>query len=217
MGVADITSTWGRRSPAALGRQGRSLIHAEPVLLVGDHQPQPPEGHPWLSRAWVPTMRSISPASKASWQARFWAAVMDPMRSPTRRPVPPAAPPWSAGAAGPKARGGHEGHLAAVPPGQIRAGGGHHRLARAHVPLEQAVHRHGPAQIRCGLFHRPPLGPGEGEGQGAGKCLKILFRKGDGLLLPPAAPDEGKAQVQAEKFLKHQPPPCLGQGPQEAG
>ena len=47
MGVADMTSTWGKRTAVPpFGGQRRPLGHAEPVLLVSDDQPQAGEVHP---------------------------------------------------------------------------------------------------------------------------------------------------------------------------
>ena len=47
---------------------------------------------PWLSRAWVPTRRWVSPAARRARQARFWGAVMDPVSRSTTRPEPSSRP-----------------------------------------------------------------------------------------------------------------------------
>ena len=112
---------------------------------------------------------------------------------------------------GQQLRGGHEGGLTAVLPGQKGAGGGHHRLARAHVPLQETVHGDGLFQVRRRLPGGAELGVGEGEGQAGGKSLQVLFFKGDSLLLAAAAPEEGQPQVQAEELLEHQTPSGLFQ------
>ena len=61
--------------------------------------------------------------------------------------------------------GGHEGRLVPRPHRQPGSIGGHHRLAGAHVPLDQPVHRPARGHVPCNLLHHPPLGPGEREGE----------------------------------------------------
>ena len=107
---------------------------------------------------------------------------------------------------GQQLRGGHEGGLTAILPGQEGTGSGHHGLARANVTLEQAVHGDGLGQIPCRFPGGPELGIGEGKGQGTSKGPQILLFKRNGLVEGPPPPDEGEAQVQAEEFLEHEPP-----------
>ena len=197
----------------ALGGEGRPLVHAEAVLLVGDHQAQ---------------------AGKVHRVGQQGVGAHDEVGLPPLQSAP--AGPLLGGGHGPgeevhrhaqggeqvgegpgvllgqELRGGHQGGLTAVLLCQPGAGGGHHGLAGAHVPLEEAVHGHGLSQIGGGLLHGPPLGPGEGEGEGRGEGVDVLLCKGGGKLGPPPAPEEGQAQGEAEELLEHQPPPGPGQG-----
>ena len=188
------------------------------MLLVGDDQPQPPEGYPFTEQR----MGSHNQVQRPRGQGRPAVSLLGGGHGAHQKPHPKACP-RQKGFHGPlmllgqQLRGGHQRRLTAVLPGKIGAGRGHHRLARAHVPLQQAVHGNSPPQIRRRFLHRPQLGRGEGKRQPAGKCLQVLPHKGTGPLFSSPSPNEGQTQVQAEQLLKHQPPPSLGQGLPRSG
>ena len=141
MGVADMTSTWGPAPPAALLNQGRLLANAEPVLLVGDHQPQAGKSTGSESSAWVPPPGFASPGPGPT-HLPLSAAVMEPVSSATVTPLCPAGPEGLGMLLGQNLRGSHQGGLIPVLRHQPHTGRTHHRLSAAHVPLEQPVHRH---------------------------------------------------------------------------
>ena len=60
----------------------------------------------------------------------------------------------------------HQRTLPAAVDGDRRSQRGHHRLARAHVTLQQAVHGRHPRQIVCDLLADAPLRARQGKGQG---------------------------------------------------
>ena len=193
---------------ASLGRQRRPLAHAEAVLLVGDHQPQPVVFH-------------------AAGDQRVGAD--DQIRLSQRQPlqhVPPRPRPQRAGQQraahaqslqqGGKTlvvllrqnfRGGHQGGLPPVFHAEVDARRRHHGLAGANVALTEPVHGPAGAHIRQRLVHAPPLGRGEGEGQRLIKALHIHGpeRVGAGRVPPGAQPPQ--PQREEEQLLKGQPPP----------
>jgi hypothetical protein len=63
-------------------------------------------------------------------------------------------------------RGSHEHALVTALPGEQKGQEGHHRLPRAHLPLQEAVHGSGAHHVPGDLFESPPLRGGEVEGQG---------------------------------------------------
>ena len=67
----------------------------------------------------------------------------------------------------------HHGGLVTVLRSKIGTGGGNHCLAGTNVPLQQPVHRDGPAQIGQAVVNRPLLGFGELEWE---KERKIVHR-----------------------------------------
>ena len=104
--------------------------------------------------------------------------------------------------------GGHQGPLTAAPGAQPAGVGRHHRLARAHVPLDQPVHGPARGHVLRHLVHHPALSPGGGEGEQGEKFL--LGPRGDGqppAPLVPAVLKEAEAYRQIEQLLKGQPPP----------
>ena len=108
--------------------------------------------------------------------------------------------------------GGHHGALPAALPGQPGAGGGHRRLARAHVALHQPVHGSPGGHVRRRLVHGTALGAGEGEGQQGQKRRQIpVLHRRTGTPVPSCA-QQRHAAGEKEKLLKNQPPPCNLQG-----
>ena len=68
------------------------------------------------------------------------------------------------------------------------AGRAHHRLAAAHVPLEQAVHGDAAGQVPGCVLCRTLLSTGELEGQQGVKATQVAAGAADALLLcPPLA------------------------------
>ena len=65
--------------------------------------------------------------------------------------------------------GGHHGRLKAPLHCQPPGVGGHHRLALAHVPLDQPVHGSAAGHVPGGLLHGPALGIGGLEGEQGGE------------------------------------------------
>ena len=103
--------------------------------------------------------------------------------------------------------GGHQGALAAVPGAQPGPEGGHRRLARAHVPLDQPVHGPPRGQVGGYILHGPALGPGGGKGQ---QLLELLHRppaQPPARPLAPALLQEGHAAGEGEQLLEDHPPP----------
>ena len=193
-----------------LGGQGRPLVHAEAVLLVGNHQPQLPE-HRGLGQQGVgahrhrrravgqlfPGLPLLPLGHGAGEQYRFHAQ---------RRKQP---------GKGRRVllrqnfRGSHQRRLAAVPGGQIGGGRRHHGFTAAHVALNQPVHGGAPAEIPADIRNRPPLGAGEGEGQRIQEGRQVQIGVGGGFHRLPGRPHHGKAGGEYEKFLEGHPPPGL--------
>ena len=160
--------------------QGGPLLDAEPVLLVDDHHPEGPERDP-VGEEGVGADQQVD------------RAVGQP--GVQRGPVGRAGLRWSGGPPATDARPGawtasvtvspstssphpggvlfgqdlgrrHQGGLVATLDGREHGGHGHHRLARAHVPLEEPVHRAGrPARSSPDAVDGPALGGGGPEGQ----------------------------------------------------
>ena len=59
----------------------------------------------------------------------------------------------------------HQGALPARVNAQRRRQRRHHGFARAHIALQQPMHRHRPAQVMGNLCLHPPLRPGQGKRQ----------------------------------------------------
>ncbi len=89
--------------------------------------------------------------------------------------------------------------------GAVHRRRGHHGLAAAHIPLDQAVHGGPGRKVPEDVLHRPALGPGEGEGQGGIEGLHIQIEIGLGPLLRPGRPHQREARREYEKLLKDQP------------
>ena len=120
-------------------------------------------------------------------------------------------------------RGRHQGPLAAGIDGREQGRNRHHGFATAHIPLHQPGHRLVPGQVGVDFGQHPPLGAGEREGQdlqkgphqapGLARAIAIprrpLGRQGQGRRRVGgelAAPLQ-QAELQHQKFIKHQPPP----------
>ena len=109
-------------------------------------------------------------------------------------------------------RGGHQGRLAAVLYAEVHAGGGHHGLAGAHVPLDQPVHGGAGAHIGKGLLHTAALGVRQGEGERGIERLHVHAAAGRHVDHLPALAEPIQADGEEEQLLKGQPPPGQVQG-----
>ena len=109
-------------------------------------------------------------------------------------------------------RGGHQGRLTAVFYGVIHAGGGHHGLAGAHVPLAQAVHGRAGGHIRQGFIYAPALGGSQCKGKSLVKNLHVHGGAGGDGYRHPALSQALEADGEEEQLLKGQPPPGEVQG-----
>ena len=162
MGVADMTRVWGC-SP--LLRQGSPLAHAEAVLLVGDHQAQ-------VCIFQAPGDEGVGADGEVDLPVG--QLLRDgPFRSGPGGAGQQGAPDaqgfhqWGQALIvlpGQDLRGSHQRRLPAVLHGEVHAGGGHHGLSGAYVPLDQAVHGYAGGHVGQGLLHAPPLGVRQGEG-----------------------------------------------------
>ena len=103
-------------------------------------------------------------------------------------------------------RWGHQGTLDPVFRGAVNRSRRHHGLAAAHVSLDQAVHRCSLPEILQDPVNGPPLGPGEGKGQGGIKGLHIPGLIGRDLFQLPGRPHQAETGGKDEKLLKYQPP-----------
>ena len=108
--------------------------------------------------------------------------------------------------------GSHHGALPAGADGQPGAAGGHRRLARAHVALDQPVHGPGEGQVGGGLLQGPFLRPRQGEGQQLIKALQIRLPKGGAMAPAPPLPQQGQSQGEVEELLEGEAPPGGVQG-----
>ncbi len=162
----------------------------------------------WMS-ACVPTAMRARPDSTASRARRFplpGPATGDQRHVHGRRAEQPSERRVVLG--GEDLRRGHQRHLPAVLDRQRRGDHGHRRLAGAHVPLQQPVHRLGPGHVAADLRHRAGLGTGEGERQeapGPGEPIAVHVKGDARLVLDPLAP-EREAEVQQEQLVEGEPP-----------
>ena len=110
-------------------------------------------------------------------------------------------------------RRSHEGHLvAAIEGGQGRKEG-HDRLARANIPLDQAVHRVGRGHIQKNGLNHPLLGRGQLKRQDAVYLPDERPRHNGQPLFPDgAAPAQRHAQLQIKEFVEHHGPMRLRGG-----
>ena len=129
------------RNFASLGRQGPPLGHAEPVLLVGNHQAQLVVGHR-LGEEGVGAHQHLDFSPLQLLEQLFpYPSLHRPGEQGYLHPY--RLQNGGQGAAvllGQQFRGGHEGALQPAEGGTPGPVGGHRRLAGTHIPLHQAVH-----------------------------------------------------------------------------
>jgi len=109
--------------------------------------------------------------------------------------------------------GRHEGGLAAAADHRQHRHERHHRLARAHLALQQPVHRPRPPQVGQNLIHGAALGGGQGEGQTLPEALqqRPVRLVGDALageLAQALAVDQH--HLHPQQLVEHQPVPPPG-------
>ena len=160
MGVADITSTWGRSfSPLLAARAARWSTPNRCCSSVMT-SPSRRKDTPSLSSAWVPQSGPAPPR-----QGRPAVSLLGGGHGAHQKPhpeglSPPEGFPWSFDAAGPTAPWGPS-----APP-DSRSARQNRRRPRpppscpSPRPLQQAVHGNSPPQIRRRFLHRPQLGRG---------------------------------------------------------
>ncbi|MPM41284.1 hypothetical protein SDC9_87934 [bioreactor metagenome] len=198
--------------PTALLRQRGALIHAEAVLLVGDHQSQPGKGHP-LGQKRVRAHRNLHLAlgqrflTPALFRRRQRAGEQLNPDIRTRQQLGKGLEMLP----GQQLGGRHHGGLKSAPGTQKGTGCSHGRLARANIPLYQPVHQPSGGHVSRRFVNGPALGGSELKGQG-GK-IRLQPAGGDDRAGPgiPQAPQHGKPRRQAKELLKYQPPPGLRQ------
>ena len=196
-----------------LPRQGRPLPNAEAVLLVRHHQPQSPVFHPPGDEGVGAHHKVDLPRRQARGQGLFLFRGM----GPREQGAADSQRLHQGGQAlvmlpGQNLRGGHQRRLAAVFHREVHAGGGHHGLAAAHVPLTKAVHGPAGGHVPQGLLHTSALGLRQGEGERAVKRPHVHGAEGLHLHGPPPLPQPPEAQGEEEQLLKGQPPPGQLQG-----
>jgi hypothetical protein len=194
-------------------RQRQPLPHAEAVLLVDHHQPQPVELHALLDQR-VRAHRDPRPA----------AGDAVPRLAPLLRPHPPGEQGDAHGEAleqlrqragvllGQDLGGGHQRRLVAVLHRAQHGEERHHRLPRAHVALQQPVHPPRRGHVLADLLQHLLLRAGEREGEAPVEGLhqEVLALEGD-----PRARRHGAVagervqELQEEELLERQPPPPL--------
>ena len=108
-------------------------------------------------------------------------------------------------------RGSEKCALAPSIHGRQKAQQGHHRLARAHVPLEQAVHGNRPFHVCEYVLHRPFLPVREAEGKPVFQAFrhKPPGREGGGRgrRFSGKAAANGQSRLEEEEFIEGETPP----------
>ena len=192
----------------ALGGQGGALGHAEAVLLVGYREPQVMKLH-ILGDEGVGAHHQVHlPLGNGLAKPLFLGRrerAGEQAHTNSRRLQQGGE---GAGVLlGQHLGGGHEGGLHPGLGGQIGPPGGHHRLARAHVALNQPVHGTAGAEVGGHLLHHPALGLGGGEGEQREKFLQRPGGNYPARCVPSTVLEHGKTCGQVEELLKGEPPP----------
>ena len=103
--------------------------------------------------------------------------------------------------------GSHEGGLHPGLGGQIGPPGGHHRLAGAHVALDQPVHGPAGTEVSGHFSHHPALGLGGREGEQREKFLQRAGWHHPACRISPAVLEHGQTGGQVEELFEGEPPP----------
>ena len=219
MGVAVMTRRSG--SPVgALAAQRGPLLDAEAVLLVDHHAPERAERH-LLGEQRVGAHDQADATVRPGLRARRRAPLpLTWLVSSSTRTSPAGHAPGALEVAQQRAHGGevllgqhlgrhHQRALVPALDGRQQCGHRHHRLARADVALEQAVHREGAGQVGDDHGERPPLG---------GRSAGTATRRGTGPPGSPTAPviSRGETSWCSARALPRRPGGA-GPGPAAAG
>ncbi len=211
MGVAVITSTSGRRP---LPMSAARCIHAEPVLLVHHHQPEPLEGDLLLQQR-VGADGDAGPP--LGHRGPGLALLLAAGRRPPTRATSIAAPgqPGGQGAGvllGQDLGRHHQRRLPARADRQHRGREGDRGLAAADVPLQEPVHRLRAPHVPGDLRQHPRLRPGELEREPRHRPRQRRGRgvEGDARLHPHPGPPPRQGELQEEELLEDEPPEGRG-------
>ena len=193
-------------------RQSRPLVDAEAVLFVGDDQTQVGKSH-------LVGEQGVGAYHQVHGTGGHGVVNFSLLRRPegTGEQSHPDAAGGQQGLQGLSVLlgqdfgGCHEGGLIAALCHEPHAGRAHHRLAAAHIPLEQAVHGDAAGQVTSRVLCRPPLSAGELEGQQGVKVTQVAAGAADALLLCPPLAEERQADGEVEQLLEDQSPPGNGQ------
>ena len=200
--------------PLALAAEGGPLGHAEAVLLIHDAEAQPLESHPFLDQR----MGADDTADRAARGRReqalpgFAPDGVRQERDPDLERLQ-QAPQRQEVLLGQDLRRRHERGLVPRLDGGEDGEGGDDGLARAHVALEEAVHRVGLGHVGADLAPHPLLGGRERVREGA----EQLPPEGPGrvhaeaALAPFALAADGETELEQEEVVEDEAAP--GRGP----
>ena len=150
--------------------QRQPLRHTKAVLLVDDGQRQVLEHHPLLDDGvGAHHQRGLATGHQGQHGVAlfFLLAAEQPghLQAARRQKGLQPADELAEMLLGQDLGGRHQCALPAGVDAHRRRQRGHHRLASAHIALQQTVHGHGAGQVAGDLFAHAALGAGEGEGQ----------------------------------------------------
>lgn len=102
----------------------------------------------------------------------------------------------------------HQRHLASTASGARSGGSGHHRLATAHIALQQPDHGPHQQQVRLHFRECAALRTGQRERQGGGEAgaQPVGILKSPGLFAARLAFHPAQTQLMREQLLEGQPP-----------
>ena len=156
--------------------QGRPLVHAEAVLLVGDHQTGGGKGDPLGQKGLcaddhVQPLRRILGGQGGVYFLLLGGGGM--ARQQSAADAQPLEQGQEVGGVlgGQDARGGHEGGLPTGLDGYVHGGGGADGLAASHVAHDHAVHGGVACQIAAQFLQGAGLCPREGVGKGSEEVI----------------------------------------------
>ena len=191
MGVADITS---RCAPAPSLTEPPAGLTPKRCCSSVMTMPRRANSVVWDSRAWVPMASSACPPARARRTRCFSPPVRLPVRSTHRTPRGSSSPlRGTVMLLRQDFRRRHQGRLHPVSRRPVGGSRRHHGFSGAHIPLEQPVHGHAPAQVPGNLLHSPPLGPGQGKWQSGAERLQLQIFISSHLLHRPPGPHQAEA------------------------
>ena len=192
----------------ALAAQLVALQHAEAVLLVHHRQAEALEGHLLLDQR-VGADRDLRLPRQEPRQGRAPGRALEGRGEELDRVVAVLQPAAQVVEVllGQDLGGRHEGRLVAVLDRHQHGQQRHHRLAGAHVALQQPVHRARRAQVVGDLAQHAPLGAGQPEGQHALDRLALARADLEGQALAQGAlarVARGQPELEQEQLLEDQ-------------